>query len=195
MKVSSASFTMRIRFWGYDPLHRGHCFVMFYPEPISPTPAEFPKGLADNARYPKRRLRFVREWILPKYLELNTGQFAFWRTNEYRDLIARLNSEGAGRETVHRVGGYPQEIQGDMRLECQMVTHGLNWGDRSWREDPRRAELEKGAADWQLLIQFDSDEERLGWMWGDLGRVYFWARRQDIEAADFRKSWAILQCG
>jgi uncharacterized protein YwqG len=180
--------------WGYDPIHRGHCCVMFFPECASLTGVEFPQSLPDNARHPKRPLKFIGEWTLPTDLESNNGEPAFWKTDQYRDLVNRLSIRGIG-ETVHRLGGYPQEIQGDMRLECQLVTHGLNWGDGSWREDTRRAELEKGALDWQLLVQFDSDEARLGWMWGDVGRVYFWARRQDIEAADFSSSWAILQCG
>jgi uncharacterized protein YwqG len=180
--------------WGYDPLHRGHCNVAFYAESTSLCRAEFPQSLPDAARYRKHSLKFVSEWTLPTFLELNNGELALWKTDEYRNLVDRLNTGGTGG-TVHRRGGNPQEVQGDMRLECQLVTNGLNWGDRSWRDDPRRAELENGASDWQLLIQFDSDEARLNWMWGDVGRVYFWARRQDIEAADFSNNWAILQCG
>lgn len=179
--------------WGFDPLDRGHCRIMFYPADVPLAPAELPKALTNNAKFPKRSLQFRREWTLPTYLELNNGEPAHWKTEEYRDLIARVNANGGG--PVHRVGGYPQEIQGDMRLECQLVTHGIYCGDSSGYQDPRRAELEKGATDWQLVTQFDSDEGRLGWMWGDMGRVYFWARRQDIAAADFRNSWAILQCG
>ncbi|HTW78741.1 MAG TPA: DUF1963 domain-containing protein [Terracidiphilus sp.] len=75
------------------------------------------------------------------------------------------------------------------------MTNGLYCGDSSGYKDPRRAELEPGAPDWQLLMQFDSDESRLGWMWSDAGRVHFWARMQQIAAVDFTDSWAILQCG
>lgn len=182
--------------WGFDPLDRGHCRVLFYPEGVSLAPAEFPKSLKANARFPRSSLEFRCEWTLPTYLELNNGELVLWKMDEYRDLIARVNSAGGTeRESVHRVGGYPQEIQGDMRLECQLVTNGIYCGGPSGYKDPRRAELEKGAPDWQLLAQFDSDEAHLGWMWGDVGRVYFWARRQDIELADFTNSWAILQCG
>ena len=81
-----------------------------------------------------------------------------------------------------------------MRLECQLVTNGIYCGDQSAYRDPRRSALEKAAADWKLLLQIDSDEKRLGWMWGDAGRVYFWARQQEIEAGDFDGAWAILQC-
>jgi uncharacterized protein YwqG len=181
--------------WGYDPLDRGHCRVLFYPEEQL-TPAEFPTALSSEARFPRRSLEFRCEWTLPKYLELNNGDLVLWKMDEYSDLIAKLSSgSDAGGGLVHRVGGYPQEIQGDMRLKCQLVTNGLYCGDRSGYQDPRRAELEKGASDWHLLAQFDSDQAQLGWMWGDVGRVYFWARQQEIEATDFTNSWAILQCG
>jgi uncharacterized protein YwqG len=80
-----------------------------------------------------------------------------------------------------------------MRLECQLVTNGIYCGNSSGYRDPRAKVLEPGATDWRLLLQLDSDD-RVGWMWGDVGRVYFWAIQQDIAACDFDKSWAILQC-
>jgi uncharacterized protein YwqG len=182
--------------WGYDPLDRGHCRVLFYPEEVQLSPAEFPTTLPAHAQFPKRSLEFQCEWTLPTYLELNNGELVLWKTDEYSDLTTKLNASDDTRGgLVHRAGGYPQEIQGDMRLECQLVTNGLYCGDRSGYQDPRRAELEEGASDWQLLAQFDSDETRLGWMWGDVGRVCFWARRQEIDAMDFDNCRAILQCG
>lgn len=178
--------------WGYSPLHHGHCQVMFIPEHTSVHDRDFPDLLPAEARFPRRPLTFECEWTLPTFLELNNGGLVFSKMQWYCDLVEKLNSESDG--TVHRCGGYPQEIQSDMRLECQLVTNGIDCGGPSGYKDPRVAELAKGALDWRLLAQFDSDEERLGWMWGDGGRVYFWAREQDISAADFSKAWAILQC-
>jgi uncharacterized protein YwqG len=179
--------------WGYSPLDIGHCRVLFFPEDVSLTRAVFPENLMQEARYPERSLTLKCEWTLPTYPELDTGNQVLGQMDEYCDLISRLNEDGPTQ--VHRCGGYPQEIQGDMRLECELVTHGIYCGDPSGYKDPRRADLEKDAPAWRLLAQFDSDHKRLGWMWGDAGRVYFWARQQDIEAADFTRSWAILQCG
>ena len=80
-----------------------------------------------------------------------------------------------------------------MRLECQLVTNGLYCGDQTGYKDPRRIELEKTASDWQLLLQVDSDD-RMKWMWGDVGRIYFWARKQDIQIGNFGDVWTVFQC-
>lgn len=175
--------------WGFDPLARGHCRVFFFPphEELIPLPA--PNDLPDEARFLERALAFEREWTLPSCIEQNGLDY-----DEYSDLCEELMPGLKTNSPIHRCGGHAQEIQGEMRLECQLVTNGIYCGDPSGYQDPRRSILEKGAADWQLLLQVDSDEERLGWMWGDTGRVYFWARRQDIEVADFNGSWSILQC-
>lgn len=180
--------------WGFSPLHRGHCRVLYFHEETAVVPAPFPEHLRANARYPARQLAAAAAWTLPGYLQLDGGNVKLWQAEEYRRLQAMLNADDDSRDSMHRCGGDPQEIQGDMKLECQLVTHGIYCGGSEGYKDPRRLGLEPGAADWQLLAQFDSDEERLGWLWGDAGRVYFWARRQDIEAADFSNAWAILQC-
>lgn len=97
---------------------------------------------------------------------------------------------------IHRCGGHPQEIQGEMRLECQLVSNGIYCGDKTGYQDPRRSVLEKkkSATDWHLLMQIDSDEKRLGWMWGEQGAFTFGLNGQDIKVADFDGSWAVLQC-
>lgn len=67
-----------------------------------------------------------------------------------------------------------------MQLECQLASNGIYVGDSSGYNHPKRRALENGATDWQLLFQIDSDEKGLGTMWGDVGRVYFWIRQQDL---------------
>lgn len=81
-----------------------------------------------------------------------------------------------------------------MRLECQLVTHGLYCGDSSGYQDPRARELESGAVDWRLLFQLDSDPDGLGVDWGDVGRLYFWIREQDLATSRFDATWTVLQC-
>jgi uncharacterized protein YwqG len=98
-----------------------------------------------------------------------------------------------GDLTIHRLLGHPDPVQGNMQLECQLVTNGLYCGDGTGHEDPRASALEAGARDWRLLLQIDTDDT-LGSEWGDTGRVYFWIREQDLAAQRFDSAWHIMQC-
>lgn len=47
--------------------------------------------------------------------------------------------------------------------------------------------------DWQLLMQLDSEDEA-GMMWGDVGKIYFTIREQDLKSLSFDKTWMSWQC-
>lgn len=191
---SLASFHDPSQNWGFDPDARGHGRVFFAPEDEELIPVSSLVGLHEESQFPNRPLMFTPEWTLPSRLDIDGRDLSIWGNEDYARLLQRFMPTSSERELVHRRGGHPQEIQGYMRLECQLVTNGLYCGDATGYQDPRCAPLEPGAADWQLLLQIDSDEQRLGWMWGDVGRVYFWVRRQDLASADFEDAWAVLQC-
>lgn len=110
-----------------------------------------------------------------------------------RDQLHEMHAP-AESDSCHQIGGYSNNIQGDMQLEAQLVMNGLNCGDGSGYSDPRAKVLEASRDDWQLLLQLDSDEERGQFMWGDCGRLYFWIRKQDLAKADFSHVWMSLQC-
>ncbi|MEU8076754.1 DUF1963 domain-containing protein [Catellatospora citrea] len=59
--------------------------------------------------------------------------------------------------------------------------------------DPRVPSLQADATDWRLLWQVDTDERGLGWMWGDMGMLYFWIRSEDLAIGRFDRVWVILQ--
>jgi uncharacterized protein YwqG len=99
-----------------------------------------------------------------------------------------------GSGVQHQLLGHSNNIQGDMQLEAQLVTNGLYCGDERGYQDPRRRALEKGADQWQLLLQLDSDDGAK-MMWGDAGMLYFWIRRDDLRAGRFDKVWMAFQCG
>jgi uncharacterized protein YwqG len=84
--------------------------------------------------------------------------------------------------------GYADAIQDDMRLQCQLVSHGIAPGTN----DPRIAALTPGAADWILLLQIDSDG-LAGMRWGSAGMLYFWIERMALAAGHFDDVWVVLQ--
>lgn len=93
---------------------------------------------------------------------------------------------------AHQVGGHPDQIQGGMQLECQLVSNGIDRGGDIPGDPAEIARLSKGASDWLLLMQIDSDD-RNGMMWGDSGMLYVWIRRDDLRARQFDRAWVILQ--
>jgi uncharacterized protein YwqG len=70
---------------------------------------------------------------------------------------------------IHRVLGYADSLQSAI--------------DDAWDT----------AADWQLLLQLDSDDAP-DTEWGDTGRIYYGIRQQDLARQDFSQVHVILQC-
>ena len=82
-----------------------------------------------------------------------------------------------GQAEIHQMGGIALSIQEPVETACAQYAG----------EGPASAD------DWQLVLQIDSDIEA-GMEWGDSGRLYVCARKQDLGAARFDRCWTILQC-
>lgn len=183
--------------WGYDPNDLDGFRVVL----VSDVEVSAIQGPEPDLFLPQRWLDFGAAESLPTF-----GSRAYDRLTEdikslgelpddyfdYQDAFERqFYPLPSGR---HRLFGHSTNVQGDMQLEAQLVTNGLYCGDSSGYHDPRASVLEPGADDWLLLLQLDSDDEaRI--MWGDLGMLYFWIRRDDLQNRRFDKVWMTLQCG
>lgn len=107
------------------------------------------------------------------------------------DIADQTDNQGNG---LHRLLGYPKQIQGDIRYECQYLWHNLQFSpEPTPEEEARAAELAEGISEWRLLLQIDSDDGP-GWMWGDAGCLYFCIRDSDLRAGHFEQVCGILQC-
>jgi uncharacterized protein YwqG len=184
--VLSFFYDAEQRVWGFDPGDAGSWSVLYAPAGTRVTPRAFPADLPDHARYADRRLLPEVEmtfapWELSEVEALGLSEQDRWT---YGELV-----EADDLATIHRLLGHPDPIQGDMQLECQLASNGIDYGD----EDPRTDVLRAGATGWRLLLQVDSDED-VGMMWGDVGRLYYWLRREDLAAGAWDAAWLILQC-
>lgn len=176
--------------WGFDPQDRdGHRVIYSSRATESLAPRTAPRNL-DGHPFQSVKLEAFAELLLPDIPE--SVDIAPEDMDAYQSLRDALI--GRWGETHHRLLGYPQIIQNDMRSECQLVSNGIYCGDGTADHDPRAAALLRDSADWRLLLQIDSDEDGPGWMWGDAGRLYYWIRRQDLAALNFLKTWLCLQC-
>lgn len=187
--------------WGFDPKDRTGWHVAFVPGDAPLKRRPLPEDLIDrDHNHPESVLTFQTQWMLP------TWDWEGWPPDLARavreddklfDTYEKLWGQLGLRDNQHRLVGYPQPVQGDMRLECQLVTHGLYCGDGRGYDDPRARALARGVRQWRLLLQIDTDETNKGpgWMWGDCGRLYLMIRDRDLKKRAFDQAWLILQCG
>ncbi|MBB4634622.1 YwqG family protein [Longimicrobium terrae] len=180
--------------WGFDPEDRGAARVYWFPQVAGLRPMEPPQALPRHGRFlpapleewpgvswPRSSAPVVREIGMSS--EEGDAYFEFWEEWD----------AGEGGRPRHQLLGHPIPVQGEMQLECQLVTAGIYCGGPEGYADPRRGELEPGAREWRLLAQFDSDGDA-EMEWGDGGMLYYWIREADLAERRFDRVWAILQC-
>jgi uncharacterized protein YwqG len=112
----------------------------------------------------------------------------------YADVLRTWKDpHGLNTGAVHRLLGHPDQIQGDMMLECQLASSGIYVGNSKGYQSDAAQRVRTGANEWRLLLQIDSDE-RSKMMWGDVGRIYYWVRDADLRARSWERVWLCLQC-
>jgi uncharacterized protein YwqG len=184
--------------WGYDPKDRGAWRVAYYKGSLKAlrrrTP---PETLSDNSRFQSCKVEKNEILTLPA---VNSGKI----TNVNVDLeqserdayydFFEVCHEQETSSSKHQLLGHPDQLQGDMQLQSQLVSHGLYCGNASGYQNPQAKVFANHASEWQLLLQIDSDDNS-GMMWGDSGHIYYWIKKSDLQRKVFDNMWVILQCG
>jgi len=144
----------------------------------------------EGHRYPACAVAFHPDVTLPP-LDWDDGRFAALMTEEeqddYHEKLGDIVS-GAEREVVHRLLGYPQQVQGDMRGKARRFATPTEFAKRSmtpeaWREWEAYKQR-RDAQDWELLLQVDTDPDN-GLEWQGWGTGYFWIAAEALRARDF----------
>lgn len=172
--------------WGFDPNDKNSFKVLYFDKDSSLRKVQFPKDLKEESIFKPNTLKFSKALSIPT-----------WNDDVLLTIIDDKDSDNyfeVSQGVENQILGYANNVQNTMELECQLVTNGLYCGDPSGFNDPRSIELKSGKDDWVLLLQLDSDEDKTGMMWGDLGTIYFWIKKQDLKNKRFNNAWCILQC-
>lgn len=92
----------------------------------------------------------------------------------------------------HQFFGHEFDPYSQAPYRCVLLTNGLRVGVARSRDEQARVDalVETQQGDWVLLLQIQADDETQ-WNWGDIDTLYFWIRRQDLEAGEFDKVWCI----
>jgi len=183
-------YDARQQTFGDDPAGRGSWRVLYDasgPGHLQRRPA--PAALPSVGRFTACAVTFAGEFTLPQEPGLEIPDLD-WTPDElkrYEAVLAMYPSQADQAAIRHRLLGHPDTLQDDMRLECQLAAYGVKDPD-----DPRAAQLARGALNWQLLLQVDSDEHA-GMRWGDAGMIYYWIEREALAARRFDNAWLVLQ--
>ncbi|WP_055108630.1 YwqG family protein [Paenibacillus ihumii] len=181
--------------WGFDPKDAGRWKVIYIEETHELERKATAAKLAEEGIFGTCKIRFSVQTTVPSWESIAIKQLNL-NENEndlYIQLAEEVFEHNDSNGTIHRILGHPDQIQGEMKLECQLVSNGLYCGDLTGYQDPRKEILESGAESWKLLLQIDSEED-IGMMWGDVGRIFFWIHEDDLKRNDFNKVWLVLQC-
>ncbi len=150
-----------------------------------PAPADLPA----TGRFQASSVVFSSELTLSQQpqLEIPACDWSAEELARYENLLATFPDPAERKKVQHRMLGFADTIQDDMRLQCQLYAHGV-----TDPEDPEVARLSAGAMSWQLLLQVNTDE-RAGMRWGNAGMLYYWIQLADLQARRFGATWLVLQ--
>lgn len=181
--------------WGYDPKHLGGWRVLFIDDLKELRRTMPPNSLPKEGHFHACTASFFEELTFPPYESLIMKELQL--TNDETDYFFDFLDTSIAKTQygmINRILGYPDPIQGDMQLECQMASNGVYYGDAKSHLHPRYNELKPGSVGWRLLMQLDSEEANARMMWGDGGRIYFWMHGTALKNMEFHKVWLSLQC-
>jgi uncharacterized protein YwqG len=181
--------------WGFDPKDKGKWKVIYQDSPSLEVdyPDELDKELILKETYIDAR----KIDLLPSYEDKSVQDLNL--TDEEIDLYFEIGNHHEEFNSykglpAHQIGGFPKPVQGDeMQFEAEQASNGIYMGDSKAYKNANDRDFESAKHKWQLLLQFDSDDE-LDVMWGDTGMLYFWVDKDRSNHNDFEDVWLILQC-
>ena len=140
--------------WGYDPKDAGCARVFWFDgEPLAP--AEFPQDLEEDFRLPELAAELSAGTDAPDFQDACLALDYPFTANDYRFFDqARRELGYAYPDNRSQLLGWPDIIQNNMTLECELVSRGYYlWG--SWESVPqeeRDALRAPSVQVWRLLF-------------------------------------------
>jgi len=193
--------------WGYDPKSKGSARVYYHPGSVSELQrTDFPSDLPTGYQLPEIPIAFSDAKDLPSFEEFcewhDKDDYGWEERYKYEDAKVKMGfdselDDDIEEEPITKLLGYADIVQNSMLLQCEQVTNGIYWGEAVDVPETILSQDKKNCKKWRLLFQLDSifidDYEIM--MWGDMGRLFFYIKIDDLKAENFENCWLILQCG
>jgi len=173
-------------FWGDSKENSDSFRSIFVANPAKlergTTPDDF--VLLEEGMYKACKISFSNSFSLPNWEQEHVREHF---KNTYNDAYLDISSSG---QYITKLFGHSINVQNPMEYECEMVDRGYSW---TIIPEEEKVIIEKESAKWKLLFQLDSESEA-GMMWGDVGRLYFWMKEEDLMLHNFDRTWMVFQC-
>jgi uncharacterized protein YwqG len=177
--------------YGDDPQDADAWSVLYSSTDQNLQRARVPDTLPTRSRFRACTITVAQELTITQQPQLEIAGLRWSNRDQVRfDRVYAQFINARARNTkppFHRMFGHPDTQQDDMRLQCQLLSNGLTDSD-----DPRALKLIQDVNDWQLLLQVDSDE-RIDMRWASMGMLYYWIKKNDLQARKFDQTWLVLQ--
>lgn len=174
----------------HDSSGRGNCRVLYHPGPLKDFGRlDLPERGSTPPRFNPCRIVF-HEALSQGWHEIPIHAFHLdeAQEDEYVHIVYEF-PDGKAHQVLGRPGRI-ENLEDELQLQCQVISHGLALGADGRPLDKNKAkELAPGAADWKLLLQLDSDEGA-EMDWGD-SMLSFWIRKRDLRDRNFSEVWMI----
>jgi uncharacterized protein YwqG len=175
--------------WGFDPADAGAWRVIL----TDLRTGQITEPPADGLTFDVVSLQSEQTLTAPGWEESVVESVLRRDRDAYMAFSDAIRDVAAGEAApCHQVGGWPNLVQAPFWTECQLASNGVFASGDSRRTDQARA-LAQEANRWRMLLQLDSDDDA-GWMWGDVGMLYFAMRDEDIHSGGFDLAWMTFQC-
>lgn len=183
--------------WGFDTEDEGCSRVYYFENENLLEETDFPSDLKEEYIVKEYDLAFSSSVSYPSYEEMNCHISVDCNWSEYDEAVEETGFENICER--HKLLGYADAIQGEMLSECERISRGLYCGNPESYEKTSKEEKEaikKAQTEWILLFQMASiSDEGYELMFGDLGNLYFYIRKDDLKNKSFENVWLVLQCG
>ena len=189
--------------WGSETKDRGSARVYYYPGDISTlVRTEFPPDIKIEDQFPELPITFSSKEELPSFEEF-IEQWSDVQDNEwtvYNETKIKMGFESEFDDEVQqkrtKLLGYADVIQNSMLLECEQIMHQINNVKYTNTSKDLLYQQRESSKQWQLLFQLDTIyiENQEIMMWGDMGRLFYYIKHEDLKNLNFDNCWCILQC-
>ncbi|HEU5438274.1 MAG TPA: YwqG family protein [Ktedonobacterales bacterium] len=178
--------------YGTQPSDRDGFRVYYFASAAGLQRQPFPAALPAAARFTSCAVTYSSELTLPQRPNAELAGLAWspQQQEQYEAATASYTAQQRQSGPQNQLLGFPNALQDDMRLECQLASHGISMENAA--NDPRTQTLSAAADTWHLLFQVDSDPHA-GMRWADSGMLYYWIERDALRSANFDNTWVVLQ--